>query len=457
MTETLSQNLKLPYLAASQAQKHVTHNEAIQALDVIVQLSVLSRNLDTPPDDPTNGDQYIIGPNPNGLWHKRSNEIAAFQEGQWIFYPPKIGWLSWVIEENAAYIWNGEFWTQLQSSEQDTDNPSDDTLPVIGVNTIADTINKLSVKSDAILFSHDDVTPGSGDMRVFINKSDQKDTAATIYQSGFSAHSEIGLTGNNDLQIKTSADGSHWNTSLIIDAVTGSVNFPRGVRHRPTQQLAHSTLFIPDGGGDGISSIWRCDTLRSSTPRQSLIENIDGDRLILSANEAGTYIDSRGRMNGVSLIRIWNMSKTPIQQAWIKAYISDNTLQMHNPENIKDWSKNETIQLVDPDNPTNLFAVDISPMMQKVFGTVFPQHGVVLKTLAIGVKSRASLVASPTGNLGSNFTTRSLNTGSAVGRQIMINSSIPSPISNSNLVFFRETGQTNDIRICLATVTALLI
>jgi Protein of unknown function (DUF2793) len=42
-------NLRLPYLAAAQAQKHVTHNEAIWALDAIVQLAVLDRGLAMPP------------------------------------------------------------------------------------------------------------------------------------------------------------------------------------------------------------------------------------------------------------------------------------------------------------------------------------------------------------------------------------------------------------------------
>ena len=34
-------NLTLPYIMAAQAQKHVTHNEALRALDVIVQFSAL--------------------------------------------------------------------------------------------------------------------------------------------------------------------------------------------------------------------------------------------------------------------------------------------------------------------------------------------------------------------------------------------------------------------------------
>ena len=47
MTDT--PNLTLPYIFASQAQKHVTHNEAIRTLDCLVQLSVESRALTSPP------------------------------------------------------------------------------------------------------------------------------------------------------------------------------------------------------------------------------------------------------------------------------------------------------------------------------------------------------------------------------------------------------------------------
>ena len=32
-------NLNLPYIMAAQAQKHVTHNESLKALDALVQIS----------------------------------------------------------------------------------------------------------------------------------------------------------------------------------------------------------------------------------------------------------------------------------------------------------------------------------------------------------------------------------------------------------------------------------
>ena len=44
--------LSLPYIAAAQAQKHVTHNEALRMLDAIIQLSVKSATNRSPIDKP---------------------------------------------------------------------------------------------------------------------------------------------------------------------------------------------------------------------------------------------------------------------------------------------------------------------------------------------------------------------------------------------------------------------
>ena len=43
MSETV--HLGLPVIAAAQAQKHVTHNEALRILDALVMLSVKDRDL----------------------------------------------------------------------------------------------------------------------------------------------------------------------------------------------------------------------------------------------------------------------------------------------------------------------------------------------------------------------------------------------------------------------------
>lgn len=90
MSETT--HLKLPYLESAQAQKHVTVNEALRALDALVHLSVKGRTLAAPPASPGEGDRYIVGPGATGLWTGADRKVAAFTDGAWQFFAPQAGW-----------------------------------------------------------------------------------------------------------------------------------------------------------------------------------------------------------------------------------------------------------------------------------------------------------------------------------------------------------------------------
>mgnify|MGYP005606629725 CR=1 FL=1 len=83
MTDT--SNLGLPCIEAAQAQKHVTHNEALRILDSLVQLAVLDRDLNVPPGAPNEGERWIVkaSPAPTGAWAGHGNQIAAWQDGGW--------------------------------------------------------------------------------------------------------------------------------------------------------------------------------------------------------------------------------------------------------------------------------------------------------------------------------------------------------------------------------------
>ncbi|WP_245306930.1 MULTISPECIES: DUF2793 domain-containing protein [unclassified Rhizobium] len=60
-------NLALPYILPSQAQKHVTHNEALQRLDAIVQLSIAGEP-SLPPSDASEGQCYLVAEGAGGAW-----------------------------------------------------------------------------------------------------------------------------------------------------------------------------------------------------------------------------------------------------------------------------------------------------------------------------------------------------------------------------------------------------
>jgi len=112
MSDT-STNLGLPYLLAAQAQKHVTHNEALRLLDAMVQLSVVDRTRTTPPASPADGDRHLVASGATGLWAGWDLNVALWVDGVWMRLVPRQGWLAWVAAEQALSVWNGTVWDSV--------------------------------------------------------------------------------------------------------------------------------------------------------------------------------------------------------------------------------------------------------------------------------------------------------------------------------------------------------
>lgn len=221
----LTPNLGLPFIMAAQSQKHVTHNEAIRALDALLQLSVLDRDLSAPPESPAEGARYIVGTSPTGAWSGHAREVAAYQDGAWMFYAPLEGWITWVSDEDVAVVWSGSAWTALttgEGGEGGGGGGGDGDFATLGINATADTTNRLSVSADATLLSHD-----GDDHRLKISKAAAGDTASLLYQTAFSGRAELGLAGDDDFHFKVSADGSTWREAIVINRASGAVAFPR--------------------------------------------------------------------------------------------------------------------------------------------------------------------------------------------------------------------------------------
>src|SRR5687768_919814 len=106
-------NLSLPFLPASQAQKHVTHNEALIKLDALVQLSAISRMRAGPPAAPEEGARYLVAAPAADGWQDHDGDIAAFQDGAWNFFTPNPGWRLWLADEAKLVIFDGSDWLGL--------------------------------------------------------------------------------------------------------------------------------------------------------------------------------------------------------------------------------------------------------------------------------------------------------------------------------------------------------
>lgn len=332
-----STRLALPYLAAGQAQKHVTVNESLLRLDALVQLSAISDSVGAEPASPTDGDIYILPAGKSGdVWDTMADgALAYWRDGAWEELTPKLGWRCYVEDADALFAYGASGWARIASSEE----------------------NRL--------------------------------------------------------------------------------------------------LFTP--GGDGAVSIYRIDTARNQNPRTAAIASIASDVITLSTSDAGLFFGAN--MAGVVYLRLWNTSKTPAQSAWVKAAPSSTTLQVLDSADIASWTNGETVQTGDPTDvtPNRCIALDISPMMQAVLGRVFRQAGVLVRMLTSGASAATTLDVSEAGVSGSFQSNKSYTDGSTGIGQNIIPCSQLSPVSNSNLVFVRETATGATMAIAGISVLALLV
>ena len=106
-------HLLLPYLLASQAQKHVTHNEALRLLDGIVQLSVLDRHLTAPPASPDDGDRYIVASGATGSWYGWDLNVASGSTAPGCGSCRGAAGAPGSRTSSGLLVWTGSAWTPL--------------------------------------------------------------------------------------------------------------------------------------------------------------------------------------------------------------------------------------------------------------------------------------------------------------------------------------------------------
>jgi len=207
--------LSLPLILPSQAQKHVTMNEALRLLDVVVQLAVQDRDRTAAPAVPLTGARHIVAAGATGDWAGQEGRVALWEGTAWAFFAPLAGWRAFIEAEGGVATFDGVVWATL------ADGPLE--VGQLGISASPDATNRLAVSSPAILLNH----AGAGH-QVKINKAAATDTASLLFQSGFSGRAEMGLAGSDDFAVKVSADGSTFVTAMQINRTTGQVALPGG-------------------------------------------------------------------------------------------------------------------------------------------------------------------------------------------------------------------------------------
>ncbi len=263
---TNSPNLNLPYIAAGQSQKHVTHNEALRRLDFLAQIVALSRQMTEPPATPEEGDCYLVPAAATGIWAGHAQELACFIDGAWDFCAARPGWRCWLADENLSVFLRDGSW-QAETKELQK-------VELLGVNSNADSTTRFAVNSPGSLFSH-----GGTDHRMRLNKAAPQHTASVVFQSGFSGRAEIGLSGNNRLSFKVSENGTTWNTALnLTEAGLMGMGTADPVSALDIRRPDARVMITHDGPGGGNTGIGAFTRDYPTTANQSIAQVNFGSR-----------------------------------------------------------------------------------------------------------------------------------------------------------------------------------
>ncbi|WP_374395633.1 DUF2793 domain-containing protein [Tabrizicola sp.] len=227
----ITTHLLLPYILASQAQKHVTHNEALRLLDAMVQLSVLDRTRTAPPASPTDGDRHIIASGATGLWAGWDLNVAFWVDGVWMRLVPRPGWLAWIADEAAFVVWNGAAWDPVGE-------PVDVSDAVFSLVNEADPTRKA-------LFSLSGITTGT--TRTFTLPNTSSELAILAGTQTF--------TGNKTFSGTLTASGTVTMSAASASIGTATTTATYGMGTGVTATGVTKTLNLGTGGASGSTTV----------------------------------------------------------------------------------------------------------------------------------------------------------------------------------------------------------
>ena len=208
-----------PYIQPSQAQKHVTHNETVRLLDVLVQMSAISDQIEEPPSDAQEADCYIIPLDAKGPWAGRTDQIAYFENDAWRYLTPQKGWRIYVETKDCLELFDGSNWKAVV---KDIDTSTLSNGPV------TDSQKRFAVKTQTALWSAlDDTEGGDGGLIQTLNKDSSDCNLGFVFQTGYQTRALLGQFGSETFRLTTSGDGNAYFDALSVDSATAIVDQPR--------------------------------------------------------------------------------------------------------------------------------------------------------------------------------------------------------------------------------------
>lgn len=252
MSTDATPRLQLPFMVSSQAQKEITHNEALTILDTVVN-AVFIDQLTAPPGTFAEGDSFIVAATATGPWTGKENCIAKYQNSSWFFFTPFNG-MTAMKSDGVLWKFLNNLWSIFTSGSTGTvdhsqlthrDSPDQHpTSAIIGLDTALSEIYDLEFNGgtcgDAAF------SPGGQPAENYV-------TGGTCGDSGnfpsYIMTTEIGqpngvagLDGSGFFNPKTPTGGTHAVNKSYVDAAVANAAPVDGVELKANKDTANGYL-----------------------------------------------------------------------------------------------------------------------------------------------------------------------------------------------------------------------
>jgi len=284
--------LALPFLLPGQAQKHVTLNESLRAIDALLMGAVEASDIAQPPADPESGQAWILPENPAGVWADHAYELAVWQDGAWAFYPPQDGWRVWSKAGGALLVYETGVWRAIEAGATER-------VEQLGIGADPDAANTFAAKLNGALFTADETSGGgTGDLRISLNKEAPGNLLSLLFQTGYEGRAEIGLTDSDALAVRVSDDGTVWSDALIVDHATGHIGIGQAADDGDTLSVRDRLTVSGDDGYFTLKGSGTVDMARNTGGPIYLRTRSPGSNLSFGATDSGGSLT-----NGAVVIR----------------------------------------------------------------------------------------------------------------------------------------------------------
>jgi hypothetical protein len=106
----VSPRFGLPLLSVGQAQKEVTHNEALMLIDALVHCRCEAGPQIAPPAAPSPGQSWIVDVGATDEWIGQDKAIALWSDGGWRFIAPRVAMRCVRLSDGKVLRFDGDSW-----------------------------------------------------------------------------------------------------------------------------------------------------------------------------------------------------------------------------------------------------------------------------------------------------------------------------------------------------------